>query len=142
MLFLYIFFCNVFFFYIHGDNGSGILNVFKTNKHLNTLQNHWVVQIRLHILAIRLLRTTSLFLLDHPVFCNGNIKKKYIYIGILYNFFTSATSEEQGKTNKEPAVILSKFMQHIRQNYENLHDRGTLHSVHSINRIALELHQE
>ena len=79
MLFLYIFFCNVCFFYIHGDNGSGILNVFKTNKHLNTLQNHWVVQIRLHILAIRLLRTTSLFLLDHPVFCNGNIKKK-IYI--------------------------------------------------------------
>ena len=32
------------------------------------MQNHWVVQIRLHILAIRLLRTTASFIKDHPFF--------------------------------------------------------------------------
>ena len=52
-------------------HGSGVLNVIKTNKHLNTMGNHWVVQIRLHILAIRLLRTTALFVKDHPVFFVG-----------------------------------------------------------------------
>ena len=52
MLFLFFPLANVYFFYIHGNNGSNILNVFKPNKHLNTMQNHWVVQIRLNILAI------------------------------------------------------------------------------------------
>ena len=32
------------------------------------MQNHWVVQNRLHILAIRLLRNITLFFKDHPVF--------------------------------------------------------------------------
>ena len=59
---------NVFFFHLHGDDGSGILNIFETNKHQNTMQNHWVVQIRLHILAITLLRTTASFIKDHPAF--------------------------------------------------------------------------
>ena len=53
------------FFYLHGDYGLGILNVFETNKHLSTMQNHWVVQIRLHIC---LLKTTTLFIKDHLVF--------------------------------------------------------------------------
>ena len=61
-------FANVYFFYIHGDNESGIFNVIETNKHLNTMKNHCVVQIRLHILAICLLRTTALFINDHSVF--------------------------------------------------------------------------
>ena len=61
-------FVNVNFFYIHGDNGSGILYVIETNKHLNTMQNHCVVQIRLHILAISLLRTTASFIKEQPVF--------------------------------------------------------------------------
>ena len=55
-------FVNAFFFHIHGDNGSGNLNVFKTIKYLNAMQNHWVVQIRIHIFAICLLRTTASFL--------------------------------------------------------------------------------
>ena len=60
--------CNVYFFYLHGDNGSGILNVFETNKHLNTMQNPWVVQSRQHVLSICLLRTTASFIKDNPVF--------------------------------------------------------------------------
>ena len=48
--------------FIHGDNGSGILNVIETNKHLSTKQNHWVVQTILQFLVIRLLRTTTLFI--------------------------------------------------------------------------------
>ena len=76
MLILQIVLFNVFFFYLHGDNGSGILNVFETNKHLNTMQNHWVVQIRLHILAIPLLRTTAWFIQDHPVFLVGKRSKQ------------------------------------------------------------------
>ena len=48
MLFLLSFFgVSVNLFYLHGDNNSGILNVFERNKHLNTIQNHRVVQIRL-----------------------------------------------------------------------------------------------
>ena len=39
-------FVYVYFLYFHDKNGSGIINVFETNKHLNTMQNHWVVQIR------------------------------------------------------------------------------------------------
>ena len=45
-------FVNFYLFYLYGDNGSGILNVFETNRHLNTMQNNWVVQIIRHILAI------------------------------------------------------------------------------------------
>ena len=67
-----LYFVNVYFFYIHGDNGSGILNVIEEKKHLNTIQNHWVVQIRLHILAFSLLRTTASFIKDHPVFLVGS----------------------------------------------------------------------
>ena len=40
----------------------------KLKKQLYTLQNHWVVKIRLHILAIHLLRTTASFIRDHHVF--------------------------------------------------------------------------
>ena len=66
MLSLYIFLLSMFFFfYIHWDNVLGILNGFKTNKHLNPMQIHLVVQIRLHILA------TSLFFKDYHVFCVG-----------------------------------------------------------------------
>ena len=59
-----------FFFFqcLLGDNGSGILNVFDTNKHLNTMKNHKVVQIPLHILTVCLLRTTALFIKDYPFF--------------------------------------------------------------------------
>ena len=32
------------------------------------MQNHWLVQIRLHILAILLLRTTTSFIKDQPIF--------------------------------------------------------------------------
>ena len=66
--FFRVFFVNVYLFSIHEDNGSGIFNVIETNKHLNTMQNHWVVQIRLHILAIRLLRTTASFFKDTQYF--------------------------------------------------------------------------
>ena len=45
--------------------------MFETNKHLNTMPKHWVVQIRLQILAIRLLRTTASFIKDHPVLFVG-----------------------------------------------------------------------
>ena len=57
-------FVNVNLIYLNVDNGSGILNVFETNKnkHLNTMQNHWVVQIRQHILAICLLKTAASFI--------------------------------------------------------------------------------
>ena len=61
-------FVNVYFFYLHGDNGSGILNVFETKKYLNSMQTYWVVQIILHILAISLFRNTALFIKDHHVF--------------------------------------------------------------------------
>ena len=41
MLFsLYFSFVNVYFFYIYVDNGSGFINVFKTNKHFNIMQNY------------------------------------------------------------------------------------------------------
>ena len=49
-------------------NGSGIPNVFKTNKDLSTMQKHWMVQIRQWILAVSLLETTAKFITDHPVF--------------------------------------------------------------------------
>ena len=39
-------FLNVFFLNFHGNNDSGILNVFESNKHLKTMPKHWVVQIR------------------------------------------------------------------------------------------------
>ena len=45
--------------------------MFETNKHLSTIQNYWVVQIRLHFLAIRLFWTTASFIKDHPVFFVG-----------------------------------------------------------------------
>ena len=57
------------FFLLPGDNCSGILSVFTTKqKQLNTMQDHWVVQIMLQILAIGLLRTTALLIKDHPLF--------------------------------------------------------------------------
>ena len=59
---------HVYLFYIHGDTGWGILNVFETNKHFNTMKTHLVVQIQIHILAIDVLKTTALFIKDHPVF--------------------------------------------------------------------------
>ena len=41
MLFsLYLSFVNVYFFYIYGYNRSGIINVFKTNKHFNIMLNY------------------------------------------------------------------------------------------------------
>ena len=59
------FFCWLcLFFNIYGDNGSGNLNVSKTNKHFNTMKIHWVVLIRIHDLAICLLGTTALFIKD------------------------------------------------------------------------------
>ena len=66
---LYFSFINVHFFYNHEDNESGILNALKTNKHLNTMQNHLLVPIRLHILTIRLLMTSASFINYHPGFC-------------------------------------------------------------------------
>ena len=33
-IYFFIYFFNVYFFYMHEDNGSVILNVFKTNKKL------------------------------------------------------------------------------------------------------------
>ena len=44
--------CFFLFLNIHSDNGSDNLSVSKTNKHFNTMKIHWVVQIRLHNLAI------------------------------------------------------------------------------------------
>ena len=41
----------------------------QTNKQLNTMQDHWVVQIRLNIWA-------ASFIKDHPVFFVGK-KSKY-----------------------------------------------------------------
>ena len=76
MVFLKIFVCLLF--YTYGDIGSGNLNETK-KKHLNTMQNHWVVQIRLNMLATCLLRTTPLFIKDHPVFLD------YIAIHALEN---------------------------------------------------------
>ena len=61
-------FVNGYFFYIPGYTGLGILNVIEISNHLNTMQNNCVVQIRLHILAIVLLRTTASSNKDHPVF--------------------------------------------------------------------------
>ena len=58
----------VFSFFILGDNGSSNLNVFETNKNLNTMENPWVVQIRLHILVVCLFRTTPSFIKDHQIF--------------------------------------------------------------------------
>ena len=57
------------FISFYGENGSGILNVFETNKHLNTKQNNLVVQIRRNIFAIamaKMLRPS--FIQDRPVF--------------------------------------------------------------------------
>ena len=39
-------FLNVYLFYLHDDNGSGILNIFETNKHFNSMLKYWVVQIK------------------------------------------------------------------------------------------------
>ena len=61
-------FVNVYFFYLHGDNGSGISNVVETNKNLNTKQNHWVVPIRWHLLVFSLFRTIALFLLRNTLY--------------------------------------------------------------------------
>ena len=36
-------FVNVYFFHIHGDNESGVLNIIETNRHLSTMQNYWLV---------------------------------------------------------------------------------------------------
>ena len=41
-----LFFVNVYLFYLHEDIGSLVLNIFEINKHLNTMQNYWVVQIK------------------------------------------------------------------------------------------------
>ena len=71
-MFLNIFLLSLYFcFYVQEDNGSGNQNLFGTNKHVNTMQNHWVFQIRLDILAICLIRTTALFIKNHPVFLVG-----------------------------------------------------------------------
>ena len=64
--FLVIFFFQWQFSYFHGDNGSGILNVFETKEYLDTIQNYLLVQIRLHMVAIPFLGTTALFIKDHP----------------------------------------------------------------------------
>ena len=69
MLFSLFLSVNLYFFYLHGKLVSGILNVFETNKHSNKMQNHWVVQIKLHILVIHVLRATAWFIKDHPIFC-------------------------------------------------------------------------
>ena len=65
-------FVNVYLFYVDEDNSSGILKqIFESNKHLNTMQNHWVVQMRLHFLAIFLLSNTASFIKDPAVFFVG-----------------------------------------------------------------------
>ena len=51
-----------------------IINVVKRNKNLNTKQNYWVVEMRLHLLAICFFRTSALFIKDHPVFCDWMTK--------------------------------------------------------------------
>ena len=58
-----------FFFFIHEGNALGILNVFGKHKQLQTMQTHSVVQIRLHILVIRLFGTLASFITDHPKIC-------------------------------------------------------------------------
>ena len=58
-------FFNVYFSYLHGDNDSHILNVFKRTlkkKRLNTMQNLWAVQNRQQIFAFCLLWNTGSFI--------------------------------------------------------------------------------
>ena len=66
--------------FLYRDSGSGILNVLEANKHLNTMQIHWVIQIRQNIFSIPLLRTIASFIQDHHVFfvekLSNRMKKK------------------------------------------------------------------
>ena len=63
-------FVNFYLFYLHRDNGSGIINVLKNKnkKHPKNIANSSVVQIRQHVLAIGLSRTTASSSKDHLVF--------------------------------------------------------------------------
>ena len=59
-----------------------MVQVFEVNKMLNTMQNHGVMQIKLNVLAICLLRSTASFIEDHLVIFVGkrsNWTKKLVW---------------------------------------------------------------